>query len=224
FSLTIRNAIADPAGATVSYQFNTTSNGTGPGSRQDQGGYIYTVNLNTIQQNSNWKAYVGNITGALTLDDASNSTIFNWEISVTQGEILVSRNSSLNFGQLKCVNATVVASENTFFGYNTISSDNVNGTFNATNHSTIQIGTTTITQDTCPSQALWVNDTKQTPTNIALWQEVLLGDDADHLIYMAKINNDEYAFNNITHDFQLIVAENGTSSTPTTYYFFAEIV
>src|SRR3989338_5789452 len=56
------------AGNLINSTFNSS---VGPG------GYIFTMNLDTTQQNKRWKAYVGNVTGKLTLDDASSYTIFD---------------------------------------------------------------------------------------------------------------------------------------------------
>ena len=69
---------ADPSGTTISSNTTSTAPTLPPASRNDSGGTITTMILNTIQQNAKWKAYIGNITGSLTLDDANNKTIFDW--------------------------------------------------------------------------------------------------------------------------------------------------
>src|SRR3989344_8533797 len=58
------------------------------------GGYIFTINLTGETQNARWKAFIGNASGVLTLDDSSGNTIYDWTLSTTTGEVYATRQSN----------------------------------------------------------------------------------------------------------------------------------
>ncbi|MFH1916367.1 MAG: hypothetical protein ABIJ21_03825 [Nanoarchaeota archaeon] len=220
--LVLREIAALPSGVAVSFQYNGSSNGTAAGSRNDSGGYIYVTNMDTLSQNQNWKAYLGNVTGSFTLDDAQNRTIYNWELTVTGGEVYASRNSTINWPGIVCANEAHMESENNYFGYSATQVDNINRSFNATVHTQIKVGAVTITANTCNSTFLFVNDTRQATATASDFQEVVLSD-GGNMVFAALIENNAYGFDNTTYDFQMIVPENGSSTTTNAYYFYAEI-
>lgn len=219
---------AQPEGASIS---GTPSVDTGPNKtpefRQDPGGRIITMVLNLEQQNNAWKAYVGNVTGTYVLQNAYNYSIYEWPLGTSiEGEIYISRNESVNFtsGAITCAtNAEMVAEQGTF-GMGGSDTDSINNTFNSTNHTAFTAGPgNNLAQNTCPAIATWVNDTVQTPSPSAVFQEVALHD-GTNFVYAALINNNQFGFNNGTqYDFQAIVAENRTSATGATYYFYVEL-
>lgn len=213
---------AIPSGATLSIQSNSTSNGTTPSARNDSGGYIYVANINTVQQDSNWKAYVGNVTGSLTLDDSNNKSIYDWDISTNAGEIYASRAGSITWPNIGCAGPVNVTAENAQFGFGNTSGDNVNGTFNTSTHKAFVVGTRSITASTCNATALYINNTRQAVTETSRWQEVLLTDNTA-LIFTSLMEDEKYGFDNMTYDFQMIVPENGSSVATTTYYFWVEL-
>src|SRR3989339_1648154 len=102
--IAISYVYAAPIGPTVTTISNTTKaaagaatvNGTGNDTTYPNkaGGFIFKINLNSEQQNSRWKAYVGNVTGTLTLDDANSYTIYDWAITTSlTGEVYATRAS-----------------------------------------------------------------------------------------------------------------------------------
>jgi hypothetical protein len=214
---------AAPQGATIQYN---NSGDTGPvrspGNLTHPGGRIVTVVLNSEQQDAGWKAYVGNVSGLYVLQNALTQSIYEWPVSSVGGAVYMSRNSSINFGVIGCAAASVIGSENTFLGYTGIESDSINKTFNSTAHRGFSVGTTPIANNTCPSTALWVNDSIQSQIGTATWQELLLNSSST-LVYTALINNAKYGFNALTYDFQAIIPENKTSAVGTTYYFYVEL-
>jgi len=218
---------AAPSGATIS---GTPSVDTGPNktpdSRTDAGGRIITLVLNLEQQNTAWKAYVGNVTGTYVLQNSNNYSIYKWPLGTTiEGEVYISRNDSINWtnGAISCATNAEMVTEQNVFGMSGSDTDSINNTFNSTNHTGFAVGTNSIAQNTCPAIATWVNDTSQTPSPNAVFQELALHD-GTNFVYTAIINNDKYGFANGTrYDFQAIVAENRTSSTGTTYYFYVEL-
>ncbi|MBW2990749.1 hypothetical protein KY348_03525 [Candidatus Woesearchaeota archaeon] len=223
-SLYLANAI--PQGATVSGAPSVdTGPNTTPDSRTDDGGEIITLVLDLEQQNDAWKAYVGNVTGTYVLKSSNNFSIYEWPIGTSvDGEVYISRNDSLNFssGAITCATLTEMSADNTFFGLSSTATDNVNGTFNATNHSALVVGENNLGENTCYAIALWVNDTVQTPSPSAVFQEVALHDGIN-MVYTSIINNNRVGFDNTTtYDFQAIIPEN-RSGTGTQYFFYLEL-
>src|SRR3989344_6931613 len=54
---------------------------------QAEAGNVTALNINSTRLTSRWQGYYGNITGRVTLDDASNNTLFDWELASPRGEI-----------------------------------------------------------------------------------------------------------------------------------------
>lgn len=227
---------AQPAGADVTPISTDYGPNATPGPRTDPGGTITTLSLDVTQQDSAWKAYVGNITGVLVLRNTDGYSIFEWTMnsSTMTGNVFVTRNDSINWSSslIRCANSTIINSEQNFFGMLNGDSDSINKTFNYTTHRAMTIGGVgTIQNGTCPSTATYVNGTKQVMNqNTSTFQEILLYD-TQNLIFATFVTQDAWAYNNnesagganVTYDFQLIVAENDTHPTGSTYYFYADI-
>jgi hypothetical protein len=89
-------------------------------------------------------------------------------------------------------------------------------------HKSFYVSTTHIANSTCRSIATYVNDAKQAVSESAVFQEVLLTDNAN-IVYATLLEDNSIGFDNGRYDFQMIVPEDDTITTPTTYYFYAEI-
>jgi len=214
-------------------------NETGPATTATQflntsGGSITTIILNASTQNLKWKAFVGNITGTLTLDDASGYTIFDWGTTTVTGQVYVTPSpSSINWDRMNCTwfvtgnpaNRSVEEYENKLMNH-TSPNDNITATFKQRNHTAFYVSNTYISQNTCYSINTFINSTAQN----SRFQEVLLYDGTNttngNIVYTGILEQDQHGFDNETYDFQIIVPENGAqgfrSSTP--YYFYAELV
>ncbi|MBU1199329.1 MAG: hypothetical protein KKF46_03430 [Nanoarchaeota archaeon] len=222
---------AEPAGADVTIVTSSAYSST-PGNNDSLGGRIITMTLDVTQQNTAWKAYVGNITGVLVLRNSDGWSIFEWAMnsSTMSGNVFVSRASSVTWGNIKCANSTIVDSEQTNFGMATADTDSINSTFNYTIHKEMNGSITPITTSTCPSVATWINGSAQVVETNTTFQEILLYDNSN-LVYATFITQDTGGYDNnasagganVTYDFQLIVAENRTAIAGTTYYFYADI-
>ena len=221
---------ARPMGADVT-NLSTETYVFTPESRQDLGGTITTITLSSAQQNPAWKAYVGNITGTLVLKNSDGYSIFEWSVnsSTISGYVFVSRNGSLSWSSVACANTAVIDAEQNLLGMVTADASSINKTFNYTSHQSMSISSVgTITNSTCPSAATYVNGTAQAISESAYFQEILLSSNSN-LVYATFINQNAWGFdNNATignslYDFQLIVAENESTTVGTTYYFYAEI-
>lgn len=218
---------ADPEGGTVTFITNSTKAVTAASSRQDPKGTITTITLNSVQQNVKWKAYIGNVTGTLVLRDADDYSIYEWSaIASPSGEVYITRNSSVDWSTIQCANTTNIQTEQTSLGHGGSASDNIVNTFGSTTHQAIGVAGYTIAQSTCKSAFPWVNNTAQTPSISAIFQEVLLMDASYRIVYTSVINQDKSGYRNDTiedrTDFEAIVPDFASISVAT-YYFYVEI-
>src|SRR3989338_10672111 len=234
------NSTKNPTAAAV---INTTINGT-----ISPGGYIFITRLTSLQQNSRWKGYVGNVTGTLTLDDANDNTIFQWTLSTVTGEVYATRASgSINWSGVNCTwiaddkkNASQGASSNRTPENNenqalshTNKDDNITKTFQYQNHSSIIVLSVAIGKNECFSAQTWQRDSAQAfdDSDNENYTEVLLYDGAfnrtnGNLIYETKIENDVIGYRtDSTYDFQMIVPESGVPgfASSNAYYFYVEL-
>ncbi len=217
---------ATPAGPTITYVSNSTYTAPVANRSQDAKGTITVVTMSANQQDYKWKAYVGNVSGGLALDDANSKSIYAWQLATITGEVYATRASgTVNWVNVSCVSQAVIDSEQSALGILSTASDSINTTFNATIHKSFLVGTKNITNSTCRSTATYINSAAQSLTENAFFQEVLLKDDiTSSLIYSTLINNDHTSYDGTsTYDFQMIIAENESSSTPTPYYFYVEL-
>jgi hypothetical protein len=177
--------------------------------------------LTSIQQNLRWKGYVGNVTGTLSLDDAANFTIYDWDLTSFTGEVYASRYSNLSWSSVSCAPGGLIQNESSFYGM-TQSADDINSTFNWSVHKAFNVGTTTINANTCNSTVTNINDTRQTPTASSPFQEILLRDTSGYMVFLSDISDNVQGFDNQTYDFQLILPES-ISGSNTAYYFYVEL-
>lgn len=188
------------------------------------GGTITTLIINTTTQNPRWKAYVGNVTGKLILEDARNYSIYEWSISTVAGEVYVTRNNSINWSGIQCPNSSHVAQEEVEMKHNATADDSISNTFTLSTHSPFWTASTEFVADECNNTLItYVNDTAQSGTTD--FQELLLWD-GESMVYTSIIENKTQGFDLGYYDFQMIVPEKGwagpVSSTP--YYFYVELI
>ncbi len=226
---------ADPVGPTISYKGNTTMNDSSAatmnytGTGNIAGGYIYTANLNSNQKNPRWKAYVGNVTGTLVLQDAEGYSIYDWSIATAlTGEVYATRSSTtISWSTIACATNSNVSNEMVALNHTNLN-DNISTTFAESDNDQFVVGTTTIGQNTCNTTNLYVNGSAPTADE---WEEVLLHD-GDNMVYTAIIEQDLHGFdgnqseaNSTTYDFQLMLPEDGSATwaSSTAYYFYVEL-
>ena len=71
-----------------------TDNETGGAIVQTQSGNMTSLGINSTKITLRWQGFYGNVTGTITLDDASNNTLYNWQLASPQGEIYASNGST----------------------------------------------------------------------------------------------------------------------------------
>jgi Na+-transporting NADH:ubiquinone oxidoreductase subunit NqrB len=179
--------------------------------------------LSAIQQNQHWKAYVGNVTGSLTLDDAANYTIYDWNLATITGNVFASRFNNVSWTNITCAPISLINTESAFNNMTLADSDRINATFNYTAHAQFDVATNTLLANSCNSTVTYINDTRQVPNATQPFQEILVRDTNNQFVYLTGIENNAQGFDNQPYDFQMIVAESDVKATSTTYYFYVEL-
>ncbi|NOZ80373.1 MAG: hypothetical protein GXP63_01760 [DPANN group archaeon] len=227
--------VADPVGPTLNY-ISHSSGSSATGSLADNsshtGGVIAKMNLDVRQQNPHWKAYVGNISGNLVLEDGFNYSIYEWSLTSLQGEVYATRASSITWGSLTCANISQLdiemAAMNHTPSYTLV--DNISATFDddANSHAQFYAGSTNIAANSCDfSTNLYANDTAQSAGG-STWEEVVLFQQSNNAtVYTSIIDENNYGYaNGSFFDYEILLPEKGeptfTGATP--YYFYVELV
>ena len=185
------------------------------------GGYIATINLTANFQNTNWKAFIGNVTGKFTLSDAGGSTIFDWTFATTTGNVYATRSSgAITWGSINCSNVTYLENENVQLGFNS-SLDNITATFDNVTHSAFLAAGRYMSANSCPT----LNTYKNNATQDADFEEMAMYDGSNTL-YATILENDVVGYDGNPYDFQMIVPENASSAWggAIAYYMYVELV
>jgi len=195
-----------------------------------EAGNITQLTLASIGPTRSWQGFYGEISGEIVLEDANGNTMYNWTAAEPTGVIYASVGNTITWGDVACMDDAdnvTRASEEALHDMASDDGDGVTETFTNNNHPTIYIGATAITG--CNTTWTHVNSAPQS----ARFAEILLEDDTnDYGIYATVIENKDngnsteiIGFDGATHDFQLMVPENGTDNNQvlTTYYFWAAI-
>jgi hypothetical protein len=218
-----RFVFALPSAPIVTYVSNGSAASGLTNRTMDASGTITVITMSSNQQDYKWKAYVGNITGKVALDDANGKSIYDWDLGVgTGGEVYVSRFGDINWANVTCVNQASIDTEQTGLSMPSSSKDNINSTFNYTTHADFTVGTIPVSG--CRSTATYIDDTPQVMGPTADFQEILLRDTTtNNMIYATIVEAAQLGYDNQTHDFQLLVAENESATVPSSYFFWVEL-
>lgn len=223
FTSTSTNILAQPTGVTIVSNSTDIIPQTPAASITTPGGSFTTLVLNGTFQTQKWKAYVGNVSGVVVLQDSSEQRIYDWNLAVISGEVYVSRNETVQWTGISCADQTAISTEDTYLTLNSSKVDSINNTFNNTIHKEFYVGTTKINASSCRSIATYVNGVQQTLDENADFQEVILEDPANNVVFTTILENSQQGYNLDNLDFQLIVPEDETNVNPTPYYFYVEI-
>ncbi len=222
---------ATPEGPTVTVVSNSTKpansssqvNITGGANLNTSGGYIFAINLNTLQTNARWKAYYGNVTGTLTLDDAAGSTIYRWPVTATLlGNVYATRSATtVTWASIACASVAQIETENFAINHSN-PNDNITQTFNSTNHTSFTIAGTTLSN--CRSTSTYVNDNPQNQTYNDTFPEIVAYDGTS-IVYATRIETNKNNYATAPADFQILLPENGLANWASSiaYYFYVEL-
>lgn len=188
--------------------------------RNDSKGTITTLSLNVTEQSTKWKAYVGNVTGRLTLDNSNNRTIYDWTYTRGEGEVYATRGSSVTWSTLMCANSTTVSSEETSLNHVTSQPDSISNTFVNNTHPQFYVGSTLFSQNTCGYDAYTFVNGSQTSS----FPEIMLYDTTNsEIIFTSIMSNQSLGYDENHYDFQMLVPEDSSSDENHAYYFYVEL-
>ena len=215
-------SIAAPTGPSgINITANETKNVTAGVMVNISGGTISKINVTASVKNAHWKAFVGWIDGKFTLDDSSGSTIYDWSLSATSGQIYATRAPTTPAWQtISCANATEITAEDATLNHT--GSDNITSTFTAgSNIETFTVAGTPIGAGTCSAMNTYDNNGPQS----SKFEEVILHD-ATNVIFTTILEDNQTGYDGSGYDFQMIVPEvsDPTWSGATAYYLYVELV
>jgi len=195
-----------------------------------EAGNVTELLITGVSQTKRWQGYYGNVSGTIILEDAQGNRFYDWSAAEPQGEVYASVNQTITWTTVECAptdNATYLAEWNAFYNITPEDDDAINLTYNYTDHNTFYTGTTTLTG--CPTTYTFVNNVGQHGD----FPAVLLTSDTNGTMIFTSILEDDtdgiraslVGFDSAEHDFQLLVAEDGSAGNDavTEYFFWIEI-
>lgn len=209
---------ADPVTAGAS----TRANPTTAQSHTAYAGNVTELEVIGLTVTQSWQGYFGNVSGAIQLADGSGDQMYNWSLSSPSGEVFASTSNSVAWTSIDCFNwATYGSALETSFNIND-SADGVNETFTAANgHDAFYVGSKEFTEGQCMSTQIYDSTGTGVDNN---FEEVLLHDGTT-TVFASLLEKDMSGFDGASHDFEMLVLEDGhsgdTSTTP--YYFYIEL-
>ena len=200
---------------------------TSPQTTDAEAGNVTELKIDGTAITQHWTGFYGNVSGTITLDDAENNTMYDWQLASPRGEVYAVDSGTVSWSSLICANITHVTTEQQDYSISADNVDNITETFSQTTHPAFYVGTLSFSADECNySLSTYVDDAADSART---FNETLLYDDTNHnIVYTALLGNDNNGFKTGTadkYDFQMLVPENGThADTATTpYYFFVEL-
>jgi hypothetical protein len=209
-------------------------------------GNVTEITISGFSTTQSWQGYFGNVSGTIQLADSSDNVMYNWSLASPKGEVYASTNNSIIWNYVQCLNFTADGTYNPLdinnaggtskygtnltiledmFGIETDDVDGVDETFNllGSGHNTFYTNNLEFSAGECRNTQVFSNlghgeDNK--------FEEVLLYEPTTaSVIFTSLLNQDAFGFDNNTHDFEMLVLENGheTDTAPTTYYFYVEL-
>lgn len=235
-----------PSGATVSPQGNYTSSGDPAGSHAAVAGNVTELNIFGYTVTQSWQGYFGNVTGTIQLASESSSVMYNWSLASPEGEIYASTNDSIQWANIQCFNFSADGSfsddssqkgNTSLYGMNlsqleeefNISWDDVDGVNETFTLSGVDTHNEFYTNNLYFEEGECMNTRIFSDVGIGednKFEEVLLYDpDTRSVVFTAILNENILGFDGSSHDFEMIVLEDGHSAdtTTTTYYFYLEL-
>jgi hypothetical protein len=202
-----------------------------------------------------WQGYFGNVSGTVQLSDNNDNIMYNWSLASPEGEIYASTNQTIVWNYIQCLNfnsdatyedvatggvpggmnlhGTNLAVLNSQFGIALDDVDAPNNTFSMTGthesgaglaHDLFYTNNFEFAAGECLSTHVFgpgqnAEDGK--------FQEVLLYEPTTSSVVFTSLLDEESpaGFDGNTHDFEMLVLENGhlTDTATTTYYFWVEL-
>ena len=215
--------LADPNGAgTVTPGDSTRVSVGNASSHAAYAGNVSELTMSDDTITQSWQGYYGNVSGAIRLADASGNPMYNWSLASPSGEVFASTASSITWASIDCFNWTANGTAlEVLFNIND-SVDGVNETFSDANvHDEFYVGSTKFDANACMSTHIF--DATRAGVN-EHFEEILLHDGLN-TIFASLLENNMDGFDGASHDFEMLVLEDGhgTDTDTTPYFFYIEL-
>jgi len=240
----------DPSGAAVNPLKTGRGYGDVPNANGAMAGNATEIDITGDSITQSWQGYYGNVSGTITLDDASNYSMYNWTLASPEGEVYASNSSSVTWTNVQCFNFTALGNYTNYtedaeqkgatnlygknlsmleteFNISWDDMDGVNETFNFTQegdvHNQFYVGNLEFTAGECLFTRIF-GDSGQGENDE--FEEILLWDpDSNSTIFASLLENNVLGFDNTPKDFEMMVLENGNNGDTaiTNYWFYIEI-
>ncbi len=192
-------------------------------SAQAQAGNVTELNIQGFSTTQSWQGYFGNITGSIMLADANDNVLYNWSLASPQGEIYASNSSSITWANAACFNWSANGTSlESAYNIEPSDVDGVNETFSYSNdHELFYTNNIQFNAGQCMTAFIFDNTGASVDNN---FEEVLMTD-GQNIIFTSLLEQNLAGFDNKTHDFEMLVLEDGhgTNVATTTYYFWLEL-
>ncbi|HKL23246.1 MAG TPA: hypothetical protein VJ895_00675 [Candidatus Nanoarchaeia archaeon] len=202
---------------TVTEEGSSTATPTAADSHDAIAGNVTELTIEGLSVTQTWQGYFGNVSGAITLENSDGNVMYNWSLASPQGEVYASENNAVTWESIDCFNFSENgAAQETTYNIESDAADGIDETFTGTVGLTV--GSQALTG--CMSTAVFAEGASQAGT----FDEALLWDGSS-MIFASILEEDVLGFDGKTHDFQMLVVEDGhngdTATTP--YYFYVEL-
>ena len=232
---------AVPYGANNTLINSSTADIPLPQSIDAYAGNVTEMNIFGYSTTQSWQGFYGNVTGVVQLGDSADNVMYNWSSLSPKGEVYASTNNSVNWVNVQCFNysangtycdddtnqagATSLCGMNltqlhTNYNVSLDDVDSVNNTFILNNHELFYTGSLQFDLGECMNMKVYNS------SGAGTYDEVLLYEPSGRsVIFTSILQRDANGFDSKTHDFEMLVLENGhygdVSTTP--YYFYLEL-
>ncbi len=249
FMLTFTSVIAEPFGAD---QVTPGTPERAPNDTPDNvdawAGNVTYLEISGYSITQSWQGYFGNVTGTIMLADSNDNVMYNWSLASPSGEILASTNDTILWVNIQCFNHTATGTYTDesgsggttnldgtnrtiledSFNINETAVDGVDETFkfdwgSGETHEEFFVTSKTFSAGECLSTGIYSNAGK---SEDGKFQEVLLYEPVTtSVVFASLLEHDLSGFDQATHDFEMLVLEDGHGSegTATDYYFYVEL-
>jgi hypothetical protein len=206
---------------TVTSISNSTALAGSPESHDAIAGNVTEIQIFGESVTQTWQGYFGNVSGAITLENAAGNAMYNWSLASPEGEIYASPSNNVAWASIECFNWTANGTTvESAYNIGANDADGINETFSNTVHPDFATGTKAFNNGECMSTEIF----SQGAGSEGTFDEVLLWDGSD-LVFAAILEKDAIGFDGNPYDFQMIVVEDGHNgdTTTTPYYFYVEL-
>jgi hypothetical protein len=215
---------AIPVGAqNVNAGTPVTLGGQQAGTADAWGGNITEVNLTLNSSTLHWQGFYGTVTAGLRLAGPNNNSMKTWSVSTIKGQVYASTSNNVDFTQLSTVDGALTDLD-TAFSFLSGEDDSAANTGTDDANSEFLVGQYVVSANSRPKITTHSNESSDIWEQVIAWHDTNTSDNESY-VFVGILNNSGKAFNGADANYQIIVPEDSAGdTTPTTYYFYGEII